>query len=123
MPESGQNAATAKQVGQYLVDAGVLKPEQLDEALDRQRRLSQAGFHVPLGTILEQLGAIDRDSVEAIVVRQRLDDGKIDLGEAADWEPFRAGVKSSKDKQNEKSQAQPDEVPESPSVGDKQDKS
>jgi hypothetical protein len=90
MTELSQNALTAKRVGQYLIDAGVLRAEQLDEALDRQKRMSRAGFHVLLGTILEEMGAIDRQSLEAIILRQRLDEGSVNLGAEADWASLRA---------------------------------
>lgn len=90
MSDIAENPLTAKRVGQYLIDAGVLTREQLDEALDRQKRMSRAGFHVLLGTILEEMGAIDRQSLEAIILRQRLDEGSVSLGEEADWGPFRS---------------------------------
>jgi hypothetical protein len=89
MTDLAQNALAAKRVGQYLIDAGVLTASQLDEALDRQRRMSKAGFHVLLGTILEEMGAIDRQSLEAIILRQRLDEGSVNLGPEIDWSPFR----------------------------------
>ena len=92
MTDLAQNALAAKRVGQYLIDAGVLTSEQLDEALDRQKRMSKAGFHVLLGTILEEMGAIDRQSLEAIILRQRLDEGSVHLGSEANWEPFRPKV-------------------------------
>jgi hypothetical protein len=90
MTNSADNALSAKRVGQYLIDAGVLKAEQLDEALSRQKRMSKAGFHVLLGTILEEMGAIDRQSLEAVILRQRLDEGSVSLGAEADWTPFRS---------------------------------
>ncbi len=89
MTDLAQNALAAKRVGQYLIDAGVLSAAQLDEALERQRRMSKAGFHVLLGTILEEMGAIDRQSLEAIILRQRLDEGSVNLGPEIDWSPFR----------------------------------
>jgi len=89
MTDLAQNALAAKRVGQYLIDAGVLTASQLDEALDRQRRMSKAGFHVLLGTILEEMGAIDRQSLEAIILRQRLDEGSVSLGPDVDWSRFR----------------------------------
>ena len=92
MTNSAENALSAKRVGQYLIDAGVLKPDQLDEALNRQKRMSKAGFHVLLGTILEEMGAIDRQSLEAVILRQRLDEGSVSLGSEADWTPFRSSA-------------------------------
>jgi vacuolar-type H+-ATPase subunit H len=94
MSNSAENALSAKRVGQYLIDAGVLKAEQLDEALNRQKRMSKAGFHVLLGTILEEMGAIDRQSLEAVILRQRLDEGSVSLGSEADWTPFRSAPSS-----------------------------
>ncbi len=94
MTNSAENALSAKRVGQYLIDAGVLKAEQLDEALNRQKRMSKAGFHVLLGTILEEMGAIDRQSLEAVILRQRLDEGSVSLGSEADWAPFRSAPSS-----------------------------
>src|SRR5579884_301436 len=90
MSNTAQNALSAKRVGQYLVDAGVLKADQLQEALDRQQRMSKAGFHVLLGTILEEMGAVDRQSLEAVILRQRLDEGSVSLGSEFDWAPFRS---------------------------------
>jgi cell division septum initiation protein DivIVA len=94
MTDSAQNALAAKRVGQYLIDAAVLTSGQLDEALERQRRMSKAGFHVLLGTILEEMGAIDRQSLEAIILRQRLDEGSVNLGPEVDWTPFRPKAES-----------------------------
>lgn len=91
MSEPALNALSAKRVGQYLIDAGILTQEELAEALDRQKRMSRAGFHVLLGTILEEMGAIDRQSLEAIILRQRLDEGSVSLGSEVDWAPFRKG--------------------------------
>lgn len=94
MTHSAENLVAAKQVGQYLIDAGVLTTAQLDEALDRQKRMSKAGFHVLLGTILEEMGAIDRQSLEAIILRQRLDEGSVNLGPEIDWNPLRPAAEA-----------------------------
>lgn len=109
MTDIAQNALAAKRVGQYLIDAKVLKKEQLEEALDRQKRMSKAGFHVLLGTILEEMSAIDRQSLEAIILRQRLDEGSVNLGAEADWSPYRA-IADSTEESDVASGSEPDFV-------------
>jgi cell division septum initiation protein DivIVA len=92
MNDTSQNQLAAKRLGEYLIEAGVLTPEQLQEALERQKRMGRAGFHVLLGTILEEMGVLDRQRLEAVILQQRLDEGSISPGSEEEWAAFRAAI-------------------------------
>ncbi|MEX2046111.1 MAG: response regulator [Chloroflexota bacterium] len=55
-------------VGLFLVDAGVIQPQQLERALAEQRL--RQGKRVPLGSILIELGFADRQDIDRAVARQ-----------------------------------------------------
>lgn len=55
-------------LGLFLVDAGVIQPQQLERALAEQRL--RQGKRVPLGTILIGLGFADREDIDRAVARQ-----------------------------------------------------
>jgi len=55
-------------LGLYLVDAGVIQPQQLERALAEQRL--RQGKRVPLGAILVELGFADREDIDRAVARQ-----------------------------------------------------
>jgi len=83
------DALVTKRFGEYLVELQVLRPEWVEEALIRQKRMHETGMHATIGAILRGMGAIDHESLEAIAVRQALDNGTIDLGAMGDWSPYR----------------------------------
>jgi len=56
-------------IGIHLIDAGVIRPAQLERALAEQER--RRGKRVPLGEILKELGFASSDQVEQAVERQR----------------------------------------------------
>lgn len=56
-------------IGLYLIEAGVIRPAQLERAVAEQRL--RQGDHVPLGDILIQLGFASRDDVDRALERQR----------------------------------------------------
>jgi type IV pilus assembly protein PilB len=47
-----------KRIGQILIDSKVILPQQLEEALERQRDLRKEGVRKPLATLLAELGYI-----------------------------------------------------------------
>lgn len=47
-----------KRIGQILIDSGVISPQQLEEALEKQRDLRKEGVRKPLATLLVELGYI-----------------------------------------------------------------
>ena len=55
-------------LGLFLVDAGVIQPQQLERALAEQRL--RQGKRVPLGTILMGLGYADRADIDRALARQ-----------------------------------------------------
>jgi DNA-binding NarL/FixJ family response regulator len=55
-------------LGLFLVDAGVIQPQQLERALAEQRL--RQGKRVPLGTILMGLGYANRADIDRAVARQ-----------------------------------------------------
>ena len=55
-------------LGLFLVDAGVIQPQQLERALAEQRL--RQGKRVPLGTILIGLGFAERADIDRAVARQ-----------------------------------------------------
>jgi DNA-binding NarL/FixJ family response regulator len=56
-------------IGLYLIDSGVLRPQQLERAVAEQRL--RQGEHVPLGKILVELGYATEDQVASALERQR----------------------------------------------------
>ncbi|MBN2147190.1 MAG: GAF domain-containing protein [Anaerolineales bacterium] len=58
-------------LGEYLLESGVIKPAQLQQALDYQKELAPER-HVLLGQALLELGLIDRDTLDQAVTRQLL---------------------------------------------------
>ncbi len=47
-----------KRIGQILVDSGVINPQQLEQALEKQKSLRKEGVRKPLATLLVELGYI-----------------------------------------------------------------
>lgn len=52
-------ARKRKPLGEILIDCGVIRPEQLALALEKQRKLRHAGNYKPLGILLVEMGFTD----------------------------------------------------------------
>ncbi len=59
--------ALVPRLGERLVQAGLITPRQLEEALAYQRERAKEGEHVRLGQALVTLGFIDRDALDRVV--------------------------------------------------------
>jgi signal transduction histidine kinase len=59
-------------LGEYLIEKGVLIPEQLQIALDRHQELAAAGTPRLVGQVLLDLGFIDREILDQVVTEQIL---------------------------------------------------
>lgn len=70
-------------LGQYLVEKGLIKPEDLDRALQYQADLRAEGNDRLIGQVLIDLGIIDSSTREAIITQQ-LQELKTNLQEAND---------------------------------------
>ena len=62
-------------LGLYLVDAGVLPPGVLQEAVARQRTLAETDQRVQLGALLTDMGAITEADLTSALRRQRAELG------------------------------------------------
>lgn len=74
LPEAAPLSATPEalvpRIGEYLIEQGLLAPEQLEAALMRQRELSQRGTHRLLGQTLIEMGVVDRETLDRAITRQ-----------------------------------------------------
>jgi hypothetical protein len=52
-----------KRLGEILIDLGVLTPDQLRDALEKQRQLARMGIRTPLGKLLIQMGYASHDTL------------------------------------------------------------
>ncbi len=60
--------ALVPRLGERLVQAGVLTPQQLEEALAYQRKQAEKGAPPPrLGQVLVELGFVDRDTLDRVI--------------------------------------------------------
>jgi signal transduction histidine kinase len=57
-------------LGYVLVEKGLITQEQLQLSLDRQTELRLQGFPMPFGTILVDMGFLDRAALDAAVTEQ-----------------------------------------------------
>jgi len=57
-------------IGDYLVERGFLKPEQLNNALDIQKEYRSSGRNVLLGDLLLELQYIDRNKLDQAITEQ-----------------------------------------------------
>lgn len=76
-------------LGLYLVDAGVLTPEDLQRAVDQQRHLALDGQRVQIGALLIDMGAISDGDLVAALGRQRRELGSQFSGEERGTPPRR----------------------------------
>lgn len=59
-------------LGEYLIERGVLRSEQLQQALDYQREKSAQGLSCLMGQALLDLGFVDRETLDQVVTEQIL---------------------------------------------------
>lgn len=69
-PLTATPEALVPKIGEYLIDQGLLTPDQLDRALRRQRELSDQGKHRLLGQTLLEMELVDRETLDRAITRQ-----------------------------------------------------
>lgn len=69
-PISETPEALVPRIGEFLLEQGLLSPQQLDTALLRQREMSDQGQHRLLGQTLVEMGFVDRETLDRAVTRQ-----------------------------------------------------
>jgi signal transduction histidine kinase len=57
-------------LGDYLIDQGLIRQEQLDEALLRQKQWAAEGRHRLIGMTLVDMGYLDRETLDRAITRQ-----------------------------------------------------
>lgn len=57
-------------IGEYLLDQGLISPQQLENALAQQRKLADQGQHQLLGQTLIKMGYVDREVLDRAITRQ-----------------------------------------------------
>jgi|UniRef100_A0A7C4PIA3 two-component system sensor histidine kinase/response regulator len=57
-------------LGEYLVERGLVTPQQLQHALEQQTHLRDLGETRPLGYILVEMGALSREDLDAATTEQ-----------------------------------------------------
>jgi signal transduction histidine kinase len=57
-------------VGEYLIEKGVLKPEDLKKALDFQEKLGEAGQTRLIGQALLDLGFVSKETLDQVITEQ-----------------------------------------------------
>ncbi len=62
--------ALVPKIGEYLIDQGLLTPDQLERALHRQKQLSDQGKHRLLGQTLMEMELVDRETLDRAITRQ-----------------------------------------------------
>lgn len=62
--------AVVPRIGQYLLEQGLLRQDQLNTALRRQAELAAGGERRLLGQTLVEMGLIDRETLDRAVTRQ-----------------------------------------------------
>lgn len=63
-------AAVVPRIGEYLLQQGLLRQEELESALRRQAELAGAGERRFLGQTLVEMGLIDRETLDRALTRQ-----------------------------------------------------
>ncbi len=69
-PVSATPEALVPRIGEYMLEQGLISPEQLEAALDRQRSFSVRGEHRLLGQTLVEMGLVDRETLDRAINRQ-----------------------------------------------------
>ena len=62
--------AVVPRIGEYLLEQGILTAEQLENALARQREMSDRGQRRLLGQTLVEMKLVDRETLDRAVTRQ-----------------------------------------------------
>ena len=62
--------ALVPRIGEYLIQSGILKKEELELALEHQKRLSNSGKPILLGQALLELRLINRETLDKVVTTQ-----------------------------------------------------
>ncbi len=57
-------------IGEYLMDQGLLSPDQLERALRRQKQLADQGKRRLLGQTLVEMELVDRETLDRAITRQ-----------------------------------------------------
>jgi signal transduction histidine kinase len=74
LPEASPIAATPEalvpRIGEYLLDQGLLSPEELEKALQEQKSLAKEGKKILLGQTLVQMGLVDRETLDRAITHQ-----------------------------------------------------
>jgi signal transduction histidine kinase len=75
IPEGGPIAPEilVPRIGEYMIERGLLKPEDLQLALDYQNERTQAGNSVLLGQALLELGLTNREVLDQVITTQILE--------------------------------------------------
>lgn len=60
-----------KQIGQILIVKGILKQENLEQALKTQAKFEKRGKHKYIGNILVKMGFITQDQLDEALHQQR----------------------------------------------------
>jgi signal transduction histidine kinase len=69
-PITAPPEALVPRIGEYLIEQGLLTPEQLDLALERQRELREQDESRLTGEILVDMGFVDREVLDGVINRQ-----------------------------------------------------
>jgi signal transduction histidine kinase len=62
--------ALVPRIGDYMLEQGLLTPEQLHDALERQKTQTAQGQHRLLGQTLIEMGFLDRETLDRAITRQ-----------------------------------------------------
>lgn len=62
-----------KTIGEYLVEAGVLTPAQVEMTLERQRAMASRGEKKRFGEVLRDMGLVTEAQLQAAIDRQQLE--------------------------------------------------
>ncbi len=69
-PITAPPEALVPRIGEYLIERNLLKSEQLELALERQRELREQGESHLLGEILVEMELVDREVLDTVINRQ-----------------------------------------------------
>jgi signal transduction histidine kinase len=64
--------ALVPRIGEYMVEQGVLRPDEIQRAVDYQKERAAAGAPILLGQSFLELGLVDRETLDRVVTQQVL---------------------------------------------------
>jgi hypothetical protein len=67
----GRDPQLPRYLGEFLVDRGIITPQELKEVLEKQLRLRQRGTALLLGELLIQSGYVSKDVVDKMLEQQQ----------------------------------------------------